>query len=205
MSKGVEALELIFTLFILIVVVLVVIRMFITKMSLGGIEKPVENIRDAYNYDSAKSDCDNLCSKYESDCSDTQAAVKFCLQKVSIDIDGNRITGEKGHYNVVEQIPMCEDGVYCFHIKNNCMCGSYTLDAKTCLKVLCDYYTNVQDFNSTVAMKLIRNGINWGTCEQDIQKWNIKDYTPIDLDPPNEVWLGPDYWWVKAGYANAEC
>ncbi|MDI6825840.1 MAG: hypothetical protein QMD36_01435 [Candidatus Aenigmarchaeota archaeon] len=204
MRKGLNALELIFTLFVLIVVVLVVVRMFITKMTLGGIEKPVQDITDTYNYEAAYSTCNNLCSKYESDCGNVQNAVRFCLQKINIDIDGNRVTGERGHYNVVEQIPMCEDGIYCFHIKTDCLCGSQRLDPSTCLSVLCDYYKNIHGLSSEVAMNAIRNGISWGTCPKDvINDWKIKDYTPIEIEPGE--FMGPDYWWVRAGYDRAEC
>jgi len=206
MSKGLNALELIFSLFVLIVVVLVVIRMFITKMSTNVIEQPLQDITDSYNFEAAYSTCNNLCSKYESDCSNTQAAVKFCLQKVSIDIDGNRVTGEKGHFNVVEEIPMCEDGVYCFHIKRDCMCGSQRLDPKSCLLVLCDYYQKIIGLGSESAMKAIQNGISWGDetyCPKDIQDqgWKrVEGYKPIDLQPGSGVWMGPDYWYVCGGY-----
>jgi hypothetical protein len=203
MSKGVNALELIFSLFVLIVVVLVVVRMFITKMATSSIEKPVQDITDAYNYEAAYSTCNNLCSKYESDCSNVQSAVKFCEEKVNIDIDGNRVSGEKGHYNVVEQIPMCEDGIYCFHVKTNCICGSQRLDAKSCLTVLCDYYKNIQGMNTNISMDLIKNALTPGSCERDISKWKINDYTPIDLDPPNNLWMGPMYWYDCAGYSKS--
>ena len=207
MSKGLNALELIFSLFVLIVVVLVVVRMFITKMSLGGIEKPVQDITDTYNYEAAYSTCNNLCSKYEADCSNVQAAVKFCLQKVGIDIDGNRVAGEKGHFNVVDQIPMCENGIYCFHVKTDCICGSQRLDAKTCLTVLCDYYQTNQAVNSRVSMDMIKNGIDWGRCETDMEVWKrrIQGFTPIDLNPPNSEWMKPDYWYECSGYDSVDC
>lgn len=207
MGKGLEALELIFTLFVLIVVVLIVIRMFITKMSLGGIEKPIANIQDSYNFDAAKSTCNDFCSKYESDCSDIQAAVKFCLNKVSIDIDGNRIPGEKGHYNVVDQMPRCEDSIYCFDINSECTCGSQRLDAKTCLMVLCDYYKNYQGVNSRIAMDMITRGIFWGSCETDMTVWQsrIEGFTPIDLNPPNRDFMNPEFWYECAGYTAPDC
>jgi len=207
MSKGLNALELIFSLFVLIVVVLVVVRMFITKMSTSGIEKPVQDITESYNFEAAYSICNNLCTKYESDCSDVQSAVKFCEEKVNIDIDGNRVSGEKGHYNVVEQIPMCEDGVYCFHVKSNCVCGSQKLDAKSCLTILCDYYQNNQGMNTNISMDLIRNAINPGTCEKNIRSWKISEYTPIDLTPglpaAAKIWMGPTYWYDCAGYSKS--
>lgn len=209
--KGFEALELIFTLFVLIVVVLVIVRMFITKMSLGGIEKPIQDITDTYNYEAAYSTCNSLCSKYEADCSNVQNAVKFCLQKVNIDIDGNRIAGEKNHFNVVEGIPMCEDGIYCFHIKNDCACGSVRLDAGDCLDILCDYYQYTQSLSEDVAAQLIQRGIKYGTCEPNVAKWigKIEDFEPLPVPEYTSIrdgklvqnqLMGPDYWWARAGY-----
>jgi hypothetical protein len=210
MRKGLNALELIFTLFVLIVVVLVVVRMFITKMSLGGIEKPIQDITDTYNYEAAYSTCSNLCSKYESDCSDIQAAVRFCLQKVNIDINGNRVTGEKRDYNVVEQIPMCEGWIYCFHIKKDCTCGAQRLDPRTCLTILCDYYQDYHGLSPQVAMTAIKNGISWGDpifCPNDVQRpeWRrIEGFKPIDLTGTG-VLMGPDYWYVCGGYDSPSC
>ena len=209
--KGLNALELIFTLFVLIVVVLVIVRMFITKMSLGGIEEPIQDITDTYNYEAAYSNCNNLCSKYEADCS-RQNAVKFCLERVSIDIDGNRLLGEKHHFNVVEGIPMCEDGIYCFHVKTDCACGSVRLDPETCLDILCDYYQYTRGLTEDVAAQMIQREIKYGTCEPDVIKWKgkIKDFDPIPVPKYNSIrdgelvtgirFMGPDYWWANAGY-----
>jgi hypothetical protein len=213
MKKGVNALELIFGLFILIVVVLVVIRMFISKMSLGGIETPVEDITKTYNYAAAYSQCESICSKYEADCSDTRNAVTFCLQKVSIDIDGDGGAGKEGQYNVVEGIPLCEDGVYCFHIKT-CACGSFNLDTGNCLKILCEYYRDKGfDPDEDVSMQMIKKEINYGSCKPNIAlDWKI-DYKPIklpqsyhsDWTDKNITYMGPDYWWAKAGYNSNNC
>jgi len=210
--KGLNALEIIFTLFVLIVVVLVVVRMFITRFTFAGIEQPIQDIEDTYNYQAAYSTCDSLCSKYESDCGNTQHAVKFCLQKANIDIDGNRIPGESGrnHYNVVEGIPMCEDGIYCFHIKTDCACGNFRLTPETCLSILCEYYRQTRGYSDAVTEELIRRGVEYGNCIQDVKVWDIEDYSPVRLPEDEEYtsdwtreeisYMGSDHWWVKAGY-----
>jgi len=215
--KGLNALEIIFTLFVLIVVVLVVVRMFITRFTFAGIEQPIQDITETYNYEAAYSTCNSLCSKYESDCSNTQNAVKFCLQKANIDIDGNRIPGEKGkyNYNVVEGVPMCEDGIYCFRIKTDCACGAFRLSPETCLSILCNYYQQTLKYSPTITAELINNGIHYGNCEPNVRYWKIEDYTPISLpqderydsdwtdpdDPDDDIkYMGPDHWWVQAGY-----
>jgi len=207
--KGLNALEIIFTLFVLIVVVLVVVRMFITRFTFAGIEAPIQDITETYNYEAAYSTCNSLCNKYESDCGNLQNAVKFCIQKANIDIDGDRIAGEKGHFNVVEGVPLCEDGIYCFHVKTDCSCGTMRLDAKSCLTILCDYYQDIRGYTPQVAGSLISNVINYGTCPPDINDWigRIEDYEPVPVPAYESDWIddpieymGPDHWWAKAGY-----
>lgn len=214
--KGLNALEIIFTLFVLIVVVLVVVRMFITRFTFTGIEQPIQDITETYNYEAAYSTCNSLCNKYEADCGNTQNAIKFCLQKANIDIDGDRIPGEKGHYNVVEGVPMCEDGIYCFHIKTDCSCGTMRLNAKTCLTILCDYYQHIRGYSEDVAANLIGNEIKYGTCPPDAMDWmgKIEDYNPIPVPEYDSIrngevvtditLMGPDHWWATAGY-NKPC
>ena len=102
-KKGLNALELIFTLFILIVVVLVVIRMFVQKMKLDQI-KPVEDITESYNYYAALSECNNLCQDYTQDKS-SYNALRFCQERIEIDIDGDGRVGQEGAYGVLIGIP----------------------------------------------------------------------------------------------------
>ena len=215
MKKGMKALELIFTLFMLIVVLLVVVRLFISRMKLTEVERPIQDITQVYNYEAAYSLCNSLCEKYESDCGNLQRAVDFCLQKVEIDIDGNGVTNEKYHYNVVEGIPLCEDGIYCFHIKSDCACGTVRLSPETCFKILCEFYTQVRGFDADTASAIIGNEVKYGSCEPNITKWKIEDYNPIRVDPYDSIWrgqevtgikfMGPDYWWVRAGYYKPNC
>ena len=205
--KGLNALEIIFTLFVLIVVVLVVVRVFISRFSFAGIEEPIQDITETYNFEAAYSTCNSLCSKYESDCGNLQNAVRFCLEEVKIDIDGDRIPGEKGHYNVVEGTPLCEDGIYCFHIKTDCTCGSLRLTPKSCKDILCDYYIEHMNYPEETAAEMIQKGINYGTCEPDVREWDIKIRKYIPRVPPyNSDWkddidyMGPDYWWATSNY-----
>jgi len=209
--KGLNALEIIFTLFVLIVVVLVVVRMFITRFTFTGIEAPIRDITETYNYQAAYSTCENLCNRYEADCGNTQNAVKFCLQKANIDIDGDKIPGEGGkyHYNVVQGVPMCEDGIYCFHVKTDCACGDFRLTPKTCLSVLCDYYEKTLGYSEDVTAQMISRGIKYGSCEPNIRYWEVEGYTPVYLKDEeytsdwtdDEIsYMGPDHWWAKAGY-----
>ena len=209
-KKGLNALELIFTLFVLIVVVLVVIRMFVQKMKIDQI-KPVEDITESYNYYAALSECNNLCEDYTQDKS-SYNALRFCQHKVSIDIDGDGRPGQEGAYGVLVGIPLCEDGIYCFHIKQ-CGSGTVALDAKRCLLDMQRYYKIERGLTEETANQIIRRMINYGTCEPDITKWDrmVSSYEPVEVAPYHSDWtdkeikyMGPDYWWVAAGYYTAE-
>jgi hypothetical protein len=200
---------------LLVIVITVFVYYYLSYKELDwhmSTEKPIDPITYSIGYENASSNCNSLCSKYEADCSDVQAAASFCLQKVNIDIDGNGVTGEKGHYNYVGGIPICEDGLYCFHIKY-CSCGSLNLDSGNCLRILCDYYQNVHGLGSVQSMEAIRNGISYGSCEPNILLWDKMGYKPIKLPQSYHsdwtdkeiTYLGPDYWWAKAGYNNSTC
>lgn len=218
MKKGLNALEMIFSLFVLIVVVLVVIRLFISRMTLDQIEGPVGDIRDTYNYESERSRCQILCSNYEATCNDYDA-ISFCTEEVKIDIDGDKNIGEKKQGGVIAGIPFCEDGLYCFRVIENCGCGTSALDAKGCLDILCDYYTEKWGYTGDKAMKRIRKDVPWGTCTWDPNQWNWKsmggyepdemDYSYPDPDNPGTTLdrdvVGADYWWYRGGYFCSKC
>ena len=97
-KKGLNALELIFTLFVLIVVVLVVIKMFINRMNFNEV-KPVEDVKESFKYSAALSKCNSLCEDYLQD-KTNHNALRFCQQRVDIDIDGDGKVGQIGAYGV---------------------------------------------------------------------------------------------------------
>lgn len=207
-GKGINALEIVFAMFILIVVTLVVIRLFTTTVSPDYLP-PIEDFRATYNYDKEKSKCENLCSYYTSKgCIDLVPAVSFCQQKVMLDIDGNHRVGEKGHGGLVAGIPYCEDGLYCFHIAE-CGCGSFVLTAEQCLIVMKDYYMNQLGLSENEAKQAIINQIRPGECNPNPERWNKKfyqGYVPVKpencavYNQPDGCVLPADWWWWKAGY-----
>jgi len=169
-----------------------------------------------YSYAREKAICNDLCRTHiENGCVNITSAAVYCKQKVSIDIDANHVAGEKGHYGVINAIPYCEDGLYCFHVYS-CGCGSYELDSANCLTVLKDYYTTLTG-NETVANKAVCDLIQPGTCEKDPRNWgNVHDiysgepfkYQPVLLFGNQSQYgvggsdvLGADFWWRRAGYA----
>lgn len=211
MNKGMDALALVFTMFILIVVTLVVIKIFTGMVSENALPK-IDDIKDSYNYDKEKNNCASLCGRFTaSDCADLEAATTFCQHQVSISIDGNFKPGEKGHFGIIAKQPRCEDGMYCFDVYNDCGCGSYLLDDANCRDMMLDYYRNVVGYSEETAKNTICKALTVGTCNPDPRKWSGKrlpqgyQYQPAlgtDAqygigDPPV---IGADYWWKRAGY-----
>jgi hypothetical protein len=203
MPKGVNALELIFAMFILIVVAFVVIRLFTGVVSPSTLPN-IQDFKETYNYQQEKQKCENLCNRFiESNCQDYSAAASYCLQKVSLSIDGNSVTGERGHYGMVANLPYCEDGLYCFHI-NDCTCGSVVLDAKNCLIYLQSYYMEKAGFSESATKQLICSdtGIKPGSCCPEPTTCNPKQWSvkPKGFNATTYPDIDATHWWVNAGY-----
>lgn len=200
MKKGLNALELVFTLFILIVVVLVVVRMFIQQMKLGKIQEPLKRWEDVNRYQSARSECEIYCEAFRNNPGDINVIKDYCTHRAPVDLNGDGKTyeqlapGEIAAGRVVSQVPYCEDGIYCFHIYD-CYSGTIHLTARECLMYLCNYYTSpTVGYDPELAMEAVKKEITWGTCD------------------PNTVYvklggriITPKYWWERAGYASPDC
>lgn len=183
------ALEIVFLLFIMIVVTLVIIRLVSQYVSVSPILEPVKRITDAGGYEQAYLECKNLCDSYKISC-DEVAGKNFCERKVELDINWNGKRGERNVGNLVEGIPLCEDGIYCFHIYPDCRCGTYQLTPANCLKLLCTYYTQTLGWLSQEqAINAIKRDINPGTCF-------FKD---------EATGLNQSSWWLASGYNITKC
>lgn len=189
-SKGINALEMIFSLFILIIVTLVVIRMVTQYVTVKPILDPIKRWTDSYNYQATRSQCETMCDNFRKDC-DTKAAVDFCLAKAEVDLNKNAKVGEKGVGNTIAGVPFCEDGVYCFHIYPDCECGQ-TLTTVNCLQILCNYYESAVGYDPVTSMKAITSEINPGTCD------------PNTVTNP-ATGKKADSWWRDAGYDSVSC
>jgi hypothetical protein len=205
MSKGLNALEIVFGMFLLLIVVFVIIRLLTNFVTPSKVNEPLQNFDEAYKYDQEVSKCKDLCDRYTTEECRITAAVNYCLQKVKIDINGNKQTGEPNKGGFVTNLPYCEDGLYCFHIYD-CKCGTYKLTPENCRKILCDYYIREQGlyFDPTEDPSLleevgniITKGINFGTCNPDVNTWAVKNAPTTAL---------PACWWtISAGFANQDC
>jgi len=200
MRKGVNALEVVFGMFLLLIVVFVVIRLITNFVTPSKVTGQLQSFDEAYKYSEEKAKCKNLCDEYTTEECNRREAVKYCIQKIKIDIDGNKNAGEAGHGGFVAGVPYCEDGLYCFHVYD-CKCGSYKLTAENCRKILCEYYINdvglKRDEQSQEIQNLIQNQINYGTCDPNPQNWGFKNAP--------ETGLTACTWAVSAGFYDEDC
>jgi hypothetical protein len=199
MPRGMTALEIVFSMFILIVVTFVVIRLFtgvVTPSTLPNIQE----FKDTYNYQTEKQKCDNLCNRFiDSNCQDYSAATSYCVQKVSLSIDGNSVTAEPRHYGMIAGLPYCEDGLYCFHI-SDCTCGAVVLDAKRCKYILMDYY-KTSGLSDEEVKGVICSYISPGSCcpgdTCSPKTWPLK---PKDFNATAYPDINATFWWKNAEY-----
>ena len=199
MRKGVNALEIVFGMFLLLIVVFVVIRLITNFVTPSKVAEPLQNFDSAYRYSQERSKCKDLCDQYTTEECNIRNAVNYCLQKIDIDITGNKRTGEPNRGGFVTNLPYCEDGLYCFHIYD-CRCGTYKLTPENCRRVLCDYYIRemgLEDLNEVANIITGPNGISFGTCDPDVNKWGVKN------PPTRNI---PACWWTfSAGFTNDDC
>jgi len=184
MKKGINALEIIFGLFVMIIVVLVIIRLFIKQVgpeTLQPVQNQLNDISDSFGFIQAKNECGNLCTSYQLSSCDLADAVDFCQKKVQIDIDENGVSGESSpgamqHGAGVRGIPYCEDGLYCFDIMEDCGCASIVLNPDTCDVIMCEYYMIRHGFTEEEAKGMVKQYVNTGTCKMTLQAG------PLQLD-----------------------
>lgn len=199
-GKGLNALEIVFTLFVLMIVVIVVVRMFIQQMKLGKIQEPLKRWEDVNRYQSARSECEIYCEAFRNNPGDINTIKDYCTHKAPMDLNGDGKTyeqlapGEIAVGRVVSQVPYCEDGIYCFHIYD-CYSGLIHLTPKECLRYLCNYYTSpTVGYDPELAMQAIRKEITWGTCNPNTVYVELGDRK-----------ITPKYWWEINGYNSPDC
>lgn len=184
MKKGINALEIVFGVFILIIVTLVVVKMLF-RPNTQIIDNKLSDIQNQQSYMESYRNCGDLCSEYQMSNCDISKAAKFCKEKFSVDLDGNNEPGEASsgvmqHGGLVDAIPYCEDGYYCFHAYKTCSCGNLVLDEDTCDALLCEYYVSDRGLTEEEAKETIRREIGTGTCKISTDK--VPDYDHLDKD-----------------------
>lgn len=189
-KKAIGALELIFTLFTLIVVVVVVVNMFIRTMKTTKIEEPLKDWEEVNKFQIARSRCNSICEGVKTNPGDLHAITEYCSMKAGVDLNGDGKINDPGVGRVVASVPLCEDGVYCFHI-HECFTGDERLNAHFCRVKLCQFYTDFQGYDERMAGDAVKKAVHFGKC-------------PI-TDPKLQIILGgkkvdPSFWWKEADY-----
>ena len=145
-KKGEKSLQMIFGLFILLIISLVVLSLFFKFI--GKSSSQTEAITTKYFSESQKGnviqECENLCGNIKG----IDGAIEFCRRTYSVDWNGNNIQGNlitEGRWE------FCEDKIPCFILVD---CKGY--DGSSCKNILS---TQRPDFLT----ELTKDGLN-GTC-----------------------------------------
>ena len=151
-KKGEKELQVIFGLFILLIITLVILSLFFKFTEKGT--KQVEGASAEYFREAKKEkaiqDCEVGCQKVK----DTNTLIEFCKSAKRIDWNEDNTILGKAEFGIWE---FCEEEIPCFVLIDSCQDGLY--DGTKCKQVLSDpQYNNV---NSYLA---IANGPASGRC-----------------------------------------
>jgi len=180
MTKAQMSLEMIIGLLILLVVAVVVIRMFLRGME--SMEE-LKNFKNSMDYSRFKAECEKYCTDFFMRDS-TASGAQYCLKKLYP--PGSTGIGKKGlvdritiedDFPLTEAYPVCEDGIYCFHLFD---CAEYSqsggLRWADCKSILCNYFYDTYK-NWTKATEMLHEKIpNVGSCvlnKDDDNWWKI--------------------------------
>lgn len=194
--KGDMSLELIVKFVILLVAAAIIIAMLIDQLPGGGSD--VLNQDKITDEQSIKTSCQQVCDRWKrsSGTSSASAAVEYCTERFSYDADGDSTVS--GQFAGAGHNSYCQDGVHCFNLHECRSTQTYqTLDAATCVEIMCDYYQNPEivdtsavDPNQRVedffAQDVAEDNRGAGTC-------NIGSATDATGSPINTWWSNDQY------------
>lgn len=167
-------------LLILLVVAFTIIRLF-----LGNITA-IENIKDVTKtttFRNFMSQCEQYCTDFL-DSGNPASGVKFCSTKLFKTGTSNSY-GLKGVVDVIqpediqatEALPICEDGIYCFHV-TPCENDQGSVAWSTCKSILCNYFYNTYKDLAKASQKVKETmGGGPGTCalpKDPTENWYLK-------------------------------
>ena len=134
-KKGEKSLQMIFGLFILLIISLVVLSLFFkfTEKSSGVMKGTQEEFFSKQEMQKAENECEVLCSEIN----DIDSALEFCKKYQRIDFDGDKsVSGltqaSRGRWT------FCEDKIPCF-ILTNCVLEPAVYDGTKCKTILTEY------------------------------------------------------------------
>lgn len=134
-KKGEKSLQMIFGLFILLIISLVVLSLFFkfTEKSSGVMTETQEEFFSKQEVQQAENECKVLCSEI----TNIDSALEFCRKYQKIDFDGDKSVsamtmGDKGRWQ------FCEDRIPCF-ILTDCKLEPTIYDGAKCRGIMREY------------------------------------------------------------------
>jgi len=164
-KKADQTLNMIFGLFILLIISLVVLSLFFkfTEKSSGTMTETQETFFSKQQLQTVQNDCAVLCSEITG----VDTAISFCKKYQRMDMDGDKmvspsIKADLGRWS------FCEDRVPCF-ILTTCEFASTAYDGAKCKQILhdnrLDFYTQLEYLNASATCGLSTIGeeakANW--------------------------------------------
>ncbi|MFH1398726.1 MAG: hypothetical protein ABIG95_01285 [Candidatus Woesearchaeota archaeon] len=162
-KKGEKSLQMIFGLFILLIISLVVLSLFFkfTEKSSGTMTETQETFFSEAKKQDAISDCENLCNKI----TNVNNALEFCKATKMIDFDSDKMASKATQADWGEW-SFCEDRIPCF-ILTDCKSGITTYDGSKCKEVMTEkrmQFYKALEYDSTE----VTGDVKGGTCKMDV-------------------------------------
>jgi hypothetical protein len=134
--KAQMSLQMVVAAIILLVVTIGTVRYFLSRME--TVDPVNRDFKGRLKEMGFESECESLCNEYKIDGSKASLA-EFCSNKLTGDTDLNRNGGVDSFPANTKVLPICEDGIYCFHVVE-CEDDSGVIDWDDCRQATCEYY-----------------------------------------------------------------
>jgi competence protein ComGC len=198
--KGFTAIEIVFMIFILLVVAIVVIQLVVKNVGTQKLVAVVQQVEQLSKFQYMKDTCNKICENIKTASSYKEKLslmAMWCSYKIrdgdreGIDMNDNGIYRD---FYVVAGLPYCEDGTYCFHFFS-CDLGNFYLDRERCAEILCEYYLQQFNGDDAEATDAVANVISPGSCKID------------ETMLPKNVRLLKDEssWWYDDTFGSVDC
>lgn len=170
MKKGDKSLNMIFGLFLLLIISLVVLNLFFkfTEKSTKSLESSSTEYYSKAAIENVKQQCNQLCEGIQ----DINGLIEFCGKSFAVDWNGNKIIkGEKVRLGKWE---FCEEKIPCFVLKDDCP----NANGAKCKEILINPESNSCDYYNALA----KGGFDDGCKLTDGTGVQFIDNKPLDIN-----------------------
>ncbi|MBD3203074.1 hypothetical protein GF327_02170 [Candidatus Woesearchaeota archaeon] len=174
-KRGEKSLQMIFGLFMLLIISLVVLAMFFrfVKQGTGKTSQELEDWAKEMAIESAKSECERLCNQ----AGDEASKIEFCSKAFQVDWDEDGSVEGAAQYG---QWWFCEKKVPCFVLVDNC---KRTYTGHYCRDLLAQYSPN-----KYMNLHLDVNGIAPDGNDEDYEDGCALPHSNTAEDIPNRIY-----------------